>query len=100
MEVRGDLVVRRYPLGRVERVRREELVEVGWAVDEGMVTDRAYLLLMDTGGRGVAVPEDLLAGTGLLDWCAKLPGWDWDELARAQADVGPHWRTLWERRSG
>lgn len=97
VSVEQEQVVRRYRLGRVERVRREEVVEVGWWVDEGFITDTGYLALMDGNGRGVAVPEEMAMASGVVDWCAELPGWDWDEFAKAQADVGPHWRTIWER---
>lgn len=97
VSVEPDRLTRRYPLGRVERVTRGEVTEVGWAVDEGFITDTGYIALMDGDGRGVAVPEGMAVASGVLDWCAQLPGWDWDQFAEAQADVGPHWRTIWER---
>lgn len=95
--VEGQRVVHRSRLGRVRAAQRDEVAEVAWVVNGGLVTDQAYLLLAAEDRGLVAVPAQEVAASGVLDWCKALPGWSFDRFAAAQADTGNSYRTVWTR---
>ncbi len=97
--VEGESVVRRGLLGGIREAHRDEVAEVAWVVDDGTMTDQAYLLLAAQDRGLVAVPGEELASSGVHDWCKTLPGWDFERLAAVQAEVGDSYRTLWERQN-
>ncbi len=68
-------------------------------MDEGAVADQAFLLLAAEDRGLVAVPEEEVTSSGVLDWCSTLPGWDFQHLAAAQAAVGPDYRTVSKRQA-
>ena len=86
-------------LGGIRAAHHDEVAEVAWVVDDGSVVDQAFLLLAAEDRGLLAVPEEQVTSSGVLDWCSSLPGWDFERLAAAQAAVGPDYRTVWERQA-
>lgn len=79
----AEEVVRTMRNGRQERVRWDDLVEVGIVTtDEGPWLDDFYWLLLGTNG-GCAVPSEADGSQELLARLQSLPGFDNEAVVRA-----------------